>query len=380
MVRHFKTCGRLMSLALIPGIACTTLAQQPVDVNVDSQEVIVRVGDDPAEAAPAPPPEPGAPAQPQAQSPAPSYWIGILGGDVSEELRAHLGLEGAGVLVREVVPDSPAAQAGIKKFDVLLTANGKPVTEMATLAGVVREVGGAEPGEIKLDLLRAGGHQEVTVVPAARPAAPPRPMQPAPRAGGFEQFFGREGEPLAADGQNPTFFSVLPEFRLFGPSVAVGGANVDIRGPGAASVQVQTHNGKSRVVVTQGDKTWEVDADDPESLEQLPPEVRPMVEGMLNGQGGVNVAVDVQELLPQLEGMFEGFGERWAGRRDERIRRRLELLERQIEQLRGRLGEEAGQAPPAADDEAPAFVPPPAPAAEIELPAEPAVEEPADQE
>ncbi|TWT85395.1 putative serine protease HhoA precursor [Posidoniimonas polymericola] len=365
--------SRVLALTLACGVGAAALAQEP-------GEVIVRVGEDPAEAATTPPNEPPAPpvAPTEVRPARPSYWIGILGGDVSEELRAHLGLEGAGVLVREVVPDSPADQAGIKKFDVLLSANGQPVTEMGALAQVVREVGGTDNGKITIDLLRAGGHEQLTVTPAERPApaAPPQPVGPngpaAPEGLGpeavMQQFFGgADGGPF--------------QFRMFGPGVAVGGANVDIQAPGNTSVQVQTQNGQTHVTVNQNGKTWEVDADDPEALEQLPEEVRPMVEGLINGQG-VDVNVDLQDMLPQLEGMFDGFGERWAGRRDERLRRRMEALERQLDQLRSRLGEESGEAP-AANDVAPAFEPPqpPAPAVEVEIPAEGASSEdvPADK-
>ena len=49
------------------------------------------------------------------------HWIGILLGRVSNEMRAQLDLpEDQGVLVRRVVTDSPADQAGIKQFDIVL--------------------------------------------------------------------------------------------------------------------------------------------------------------------------------------------------------------------------------------------------------------------
>lgn len=370
---------RLLALTLACGVGAPALAQEPSRVIVkpgdvvQPGEVIVRVGQDPAETATTPPNgspngPPAPPVAPAEARPAePSYWIGVLGGDVSEELRAHLGLEGAGVLVREVVPDSPADQAGIKKFDVLLTANGRPVTEMGALAQVVREVGGTDDGKIAIDLLRAGGHQQVTVTPAERPATPqPAWVAPPAMPGAPPEMF----EPFFGGGNGQPF-----QFRMFGPGVAVGGANVDIQAPGNTSVQVQTHNGQTRVSVNQNGKTWEVDGNDPEAMAELPEEVRPMVEGLLNGQG-VNVNVDVQELLPQFEGMFEGFAERWGDRRDERLRRKMEDLEQQLERLRNRLGDEAAAAP-LANDVAPAFEPPqpPAPAAEVELPAEPAPEE-----
>jgi S1-C subfamily serine protease len=62
---------------------------------------------------------------------APKHWIGILGGPVTPELRAHLDIpEGQGLLIRQVVPDSPAIKAGLEKFDVLLRANDTDLHEM----------------------------------------------------------------------------------------------------------------------------------------------------------------------------------------------------------------------------------------------------------
>src|SRR5262245_15019342 len=56
----------------------------------------------------------------------PKYWIGLLGGPIpaDDALRAHLDLpENQGLRVENVVPDSPAAKAGLKRHDILLRAN-----------------------------------------------------------------------------------------------------------------------------------------------------------------------------------------------------------------------------------------------------------------
>ena len=88
------------------------------DVEVDAPGTTVRVGPDKGVDVAVPGVEvrvgPGAPAPvtepPVIEVPAakPSYYIGLQGGDVSDPLRLHLGLEGAGVIVRQVVPGSPA--------------------------------------------------------------------------------------------------------------------------------------------------------------------------------------------------------------------------------------------------------------------------------
>ena len=305
----------------------------------------------------------------------PSYWVGILGGDISPELRAHLGgaiKEGEGaVIVREVVPKSPAAEAGLKQHDILLRANGRPITGMNVLVEEVRDVG-PSGGQITIDLIRAGKQETVWVKPAERPATP-QPVQPGFREPGFGEaapgrgffgglFGGREGEPL--------------RLRMFGPGVVMDGPNVRVLSDGM-SVSVATVNGKTRVKVKRGDEEWDIDATDPEALEGLPDDVRALVDGVMAG-GNVDVDVNIDEIMPDLEGIF---GDRQGifGRRDGFFGRRqqqqqLQAMQRQIEELQRQLFGEVRPAPEgdAGLDEAPVFegdARPPAPV-NVEIPAE----------
>ena len=62
-----------------------------------------------------------------------------MGGPVTPELRAQIDIpEGQGLLVRQVVPDSPAAKAGLKNFDILLRANDTDLHDMRDLMELVR--------------------------------------------------------------------------------------------------------------------------------------------------------------------------------------------------------------------------------------------------
>ncbi|PLY03236.1 MAG: peptidase [Desulfuromonas sp.] len=55
-------------------------------------------------------------------------WLGVSIQPLTDELAASFGLERAtGALVNRVLPDSPAAAAGIRRGDVLLRVNGKEV-------------------------------------------------------------------------------------------------------------------------------------------------------------------------------------------------------------------------------------------------------------
>lgn len=67
-------------------------------------------------------------------------WLGVLMEEVDESLADRLGLpDDEGVLVQEVVgkPDSPAAQAGIQKGDIIRAWNGQKIINRSTLARIV---------------------------------------------------------------------------------------------------------------------------------------------------------------------------------------------------------------------------------------------------
>lgn len=217
-------------------------------------------------------------APPQAEPP--KHWIGILLGPVSDELRAQVNLpEDQGILVRQVVPDSPAAEAGVEQFDIVLTANDKPIVTGRDLMDLVRDEG-ASGGKLKLDVLRRGKHKQIDLTPAARPAA-----NDAITSGGQGQGW-RSGGPMPAMPGMPNFGPGGPHLRMRVPSSAFAqGSNLS-QMPSDLSVNIQRQNdGPAHITVKRGNDTWDIVGDDPKSLEQLPDDVRPFVERMLAGGG-----------------------------------------------------------------------------------------------
>ena len=84
-----------------------------------------------------------------------STWMGVAADEVSEELRAQLPIEsGAGLIVRSVIPDSPAAAANLQKNDVLLKLDDQLLTNPQQLRTLV---GAKKDGDIvKVTYLRRG--------------------------------------------------------------------------------------------------------------------------------------------------------------------------------------------------------------------------------
>jgi serine protease Do len=88
--------------------------------------------------------------------------LGIGIQPITPELAQQFGLnETRGVLVNSVAENSPAAKAGIRRGDVIVTFNGKPVSDGNTLRN---QIAGTAPGtQVKLTILRDKREQEIPV-------------------------------------------------------------------------------------------------------------------------------------------------------------------------------------------------------------------------
>jgi len=128
----------------------------------------------------------------------PTAYIGVFTRPLSDEVRAQTGLpDGFGLLVEEVMPDSPAQTAGLKQHDVLVLLGDQRLVNQDQLASLVR----AEKKDtaIVFTLRRAGAEQKVTVTVGEKLM----PVAALDRDGVFEPFRGffksREGERLGQD-------------------------------------------------------------------------------------------------------------------------------------------------------------------------------------
>lgn len=67
-------------------------------------------------------------------------WLGVSIQDLSPELAAQFGIsEAKGVLVSDVLNDSPAERAGLERGDVIVGFDGKPVENPGQLRNVVAQ-------------------------------------------------------------------------------------------------------------------------------------------------------------------------------------------------------------------------------------------------
>jgi len=116
-------------------------------------------------APPAPPSPPGMPAPPGRPERAPKVpmtFLGVETSPVPSVVSEQLGLaKGFGLVVDYVVPNSPAATAGIQQNDILKMLNDQILIEPGQLRKLLQTF--SEGTDVTLTILRKGQEQKVTV-------------------------------------------------------------------------------------------------------------------------------------------------------------------------------------------------------------------------
>jgi hypothetical protein len=288
---------------------------------------------------------------------------------VDELLKGHLKIDG-GLVVQDVVPDSPAAIAGVQKHDILLKFNDASIQDVESLAAAIAANGDAE-GTMKL--LRAGTPQSIKIKPSSRPQDVVV-VPPVPRGDWGSVMEWLEKLRSGQGGQGSMQMWIYP------PGIALPEETLDetrrFQGNGAAkpgwlttlpqgtSVTITKPGDQpAQIVVKRGEETWQVDEN---QLDQLPEELREPVREML--QPGVEMVLRPGD-LPRLWREFrpaptrprlkpksapeqpadaasadESQGEYWGRRFEEfqeRFREHQQRLEEEINRLRRDLEQRA---------------------------------------
>ncbi len=249
------------------------------------------------------------------------FWLGIECYSVLPALRAQLTLpEGQGLVVASVAKDSPASKAGFAQHDILLRVGDKPLANPEDLVGVIQ---GAKETKLKLELIRGGKPLTIEVAPARRPrnveALIPRAASDADRELVREWL---EGKGLGGNMQ----------IHVFSPGaiIASPGANVQSM-PNNLSVAITKEGDQpAKITVKRNDEKWELTEKD---LDKLPGDVRPFVERMLHGSGGLKAievapkggAIQVQPFPGPIDSRLE--------KRFDEMNRRMERLFKMVEEM-----------------------------------------------
>ncbi|HEV3255688.1 MAG TPA: PDZ domain-containing protein [Gemmataceae bacterium] len=82
----------------------------------------------------------------------PSAFLGVQTMPLTQAARDRLGIKAdRGVVVTDVVPDTPAAKAGLKRGDVITSVNGKDISDPGQLRQAVEDAGVGKTVTIKTE-------------------------------------------------------------------------------------------------------------------------------------------------------------------------------------------------------------------------------------
>ena len=103
-------------------------------------------------------------------------WLGARTQTVTAEIARSMGMSTPqGALVADIWPNGPAARAGLRQGDVIVSVDGRPAVDAAAVSYAISS---RRPGEtLKLGVRRGGGEQQLTLKAAAPPATPARDQQ-----------------------------------------------------------------------------------------------------------------------------------------------------------------------------------------------------------
>jgi len=110
---------------------------------------------------------------------APAAWIGVRLAPVPEPLAAHLQREG--LMIANIVIGSPADQAGLERYDVVVSFNGQPIQDLDDLRQAIDQNGAGQTAQ--LVVIHAGQERSLEITPIQRdPQAVPEFKYAEPEA------------------------------------------------------------------------------------------------------------------------------------------------------------------------------------------------------
>ena len=239
----------------------------------------------------------------------PQPYLGVATSPLDPALTAQLGLTpGLGLIVEEIIPDGPAAKAGVQALDVIKQVNDQLVSNPAHLAALARHFG--KDTEVTLLVLRKGQEQKIPLKIGERvmrdPAAVRMEMfggmgmgrQPLERRG---EALRRNNDDLNRPSREPRDGQVIPPqkpsadlFREVGPGGApevqtfqdrvsttwsTANAKVILK-EANGEIEVRSNNGKRTMTARnpKGETAFDGPIDTEEQRKAIPGEFRKMLE------------------------------------------------------------------------------------------------------
>lgn len=290
------------------------------------------------------------------------YSLKLSLSGIPRSLDAQLQLNGEGALVSSVGEGGPAAQAGLKVHDILVTVADEPIKKITAVIEAVNE---SEGHELHFKVLRAGKPIVITIKPAIREgylghvhyaADAEKAAKEATRRIEIELRELEETlhEKLKDAGVHLRMHLIQPGRFVQRGFILNSDKPEDF--PEDLTIEVRKHGKEpAKIEVKQGDKSWTVTDD---KLDELPEEVRKHVKALL-GRTAARYSYNVtmpklseearkrarvasEEARNRARSAAEAVRDRAAEMRERlggRLDRRLDEMSREMKQMRQRMEE-----------------------------------------
>ena len=278
-------------------------------------------------------------------------WIGVGCRQVSDTLRAHLDLpQGIGLVIEQVMPQSPAEEVGLEQHDILIQANERKLGTVEDLVNAIRNAG---DDAIDLTWLHEGQKVIKSLTPADRPAEQ------------IAEKFQFEGNKIGDLNNIRAWVEKLEggklngnqnmKFKIMGPGFQMSQSSITKVLPDGTKIEIERDGeGPAAVKVSKGKSSWETTED---KLDILPDDARAEVEKTLEGNG-INIQIDGDQLG---NGLHRQLMEQFKGMRDiealnldlpwPKMNERFDEMNRRMEEMMERLERlQQRQAPLPEDD------------------------------
>lgn len=186
-------------------------------------------------------------------------WLGVTMQPMTEALAKAVGRkDDGGVLVNDVQADGPAAKAGLKQGDVVISLNGSSIHDPRDLA---TQVAGLKAGDrAKLDVWREGREKTLTITVGSQPTEQTAALD----EGGKEERVGLALAPVTPelrarlgldDGKGAVVTEVTPDSKAEDSGVRPGDVILGVAGhtvanPAEAAEQIRTARQQHKEAVT----------------------------------------------------------------------------------------------------------------------------------
>lgn len=166
--------------------------------------------------------QPAEEAAPAKESKPKSGFLGVAPAPVDPALAAHFGLEeDVGISIWHVLDGTPAAKAGLRTNDIIVSVDGKPIRGPEDFVEKISRK--AEGDRVQLEVIQSGARKTIEVTLGARP--PEKDLGPAPFPGRLpfglprwddgRDWFGRRGRVILRGPDGSKLFELPKGFWEF---------------------------------------------------------------------------------------------------------------------------------------------------------------------